>query len=299
MSTCSGILHASPFPRRPYERRCTIVRYRSARYRDFIQPQGYDDELRTVFRIGDTTWAVAALFRERGRAPFDQRDVAFFTAISGIVAGAIRRHAITTAVRPSDISHEPGLLLFDARGVIVSANAAAESWLSRIYGLRDDARFADVFANPAAPDLEAAIPVIPLLAKARAVAAGRIDGQARLRLRDASGSWVMLHASALAGDTGEGTVAVVVEPAKSADIAPIVIEAYGLTARERDVVRAIARGSSTPQIATELFLSQHTVRDYIKSVFEKIGVNSRAELVARLFAEHYADPFHETLVHID
>jgi len=40
------------------------------------------------------------------------------------------------------------------------------------------------------------------------------------------------------------------------------------------------------------------VRDYIKSVFDKIGVSSRGELVAKLFAEHYADPFHETLVEV-
>jgi DNA-binding CsgD family transcriptional regulator len=272
---------------------------RSARYRDFIQPQGYDDELRTVFRVGESTWGVAALFRERGRKAFDERDVAVFAAISSVVAAAIRRHAVTAAVRAPTISDEPGLLLFDNRGLIVSANAAAASWLSRIYGLSADASLVDLFANPTAPDLEAAIPVIPLLAKARAVAAGRVDGQARLRLRDTAGNWVMLHASALAGGTGGDTLAVVVEPAKSADIAPIVIEAYGLTPRERDVVRAIARGSSTPQIATELHLSAHTVRDYIKSVFEKIGVNSRAELVAKLFAEHYADTFHETLVHID
>ena len=94
------------------------------------------------------------------------------------------------------------------------------------------------------------------------------------------------------------TVAVVVEAAKSAEIAPIIIEAYGLTPRERDVLRAIARGSSTPEIAAELFLSPHTVRDYIKTVFDKIGVTSRSELVATLFAEHYADPLHETMVEV-
>ena len=33
--------------------------------------------------------------------------------------------------------------------------------------------------------------------------------------------------------------------------------------------------------------------------FEKVNVSSRAELVARLFAEHYADPFHDTLVRLD
>ena len=63
-------------------------------------------------------------------------------------------------------------------------------------------------------------------------------------------------------------------------------------------MRAIARGNSTPEIAAELFLSAHTVRDYIKAVFDKVGVSSRGELVAKLFAEHYADPFHETLVEI-
>ena len=62
---------------------------------------------------------------------------------------------------------------------------------------------------------------------------------------------------------------------------------------------AIARGGSTAEIAAELFLSPHTVRDYVKTVFEKLGVSSRGELVARLFAEHYSDPVHATMVHAD
>ncbi len=40
------------------------------------------------------------------------------------------------------------------------------------------------------------------------------------------------------------------------------------------------------------------MRDYIKAVFDKVGVSSRGELVAKLFAEHYSDPFHETLVEV-
>ena len=42
---------------------------RSARYRDFLQPQGYDDELRVVFRNAGRSWGVAGLFREPGRTP--------------------------------------------------------------------------------------------------------------------------------------------------------------------------------------------------------------------------------------
>ena len=45
---------------------------------------------------------------------------------------------------------------------------------------------------------------------------------------------------------------------------------------------------ATAEIAARLHLSAHTVRDYVKATFEKVGVSSRGELVAKLFAEHYA-----------
>ena len=271
---------------------------RSPRFRNFVQPQGFDDELRMVFRSGENTWAMGALYRDKGHRPFSAEDVALMAAVSGLVAAALRARMAVGQVAPA-LSAAPGLLMFDGRGVLVSANAEATRWLGGIYGQGDQSaqRWLEVLADPAAGDLESAIPVVPLLARARAVAAGLDRGPARLRLRDRTGRWLVLHASCLSGGAADGSVAVVVEPAKSTDIAPIIIEAYGLSPRERDVVRAIARGSSTPDIAAELFLSAHTVRDYIKSVFEKVGVSSRGELVAKLFAEHYSDDMHALAVH--
>jgi DNA-binding CsgD family transcriptional regulator len=68
---------------------------------------------------------------------------------------------------------------------------------------------------------------------------------------------------------------------------PIIVEAYDLTAREQDVIRLIARGCGTAEVADGLYLSPHTVRDHVKTIFRKLGVASRGELVAKLFAEHY------------
>jgi hypothetical protein len=34
-------------------------------------------------------------------------------------------------------------------------------------------------------------------------------------------------------------------------------------------------------------------------VFEKVGVSSRGELIAKLFAEHYSEAMHATAVHVD
>jgi DNA-binding CsgD family transcriptional regulator len=79
--------------------------------------------------------------------------------------------------------------------------------------------------------------------------------------------------------------ALVIGPARTTDLAPIIVEAHELTAREQEIARLIARGVSTAEIAGRLYLSTHTVRDHIKATFEKLDVSSRGELVAKLFAE--------------
>jgi DNA-binding NarL/FixJ family response regulator len=67
------------------------------------------------------------------------------------------------------------------------------------------------------------------------------------------------------------------------DIADRVPEPYDeLTAREVQVVRLVARGMSNKTIANELEISPRTVEGHLNHVFDKVGVESRTELV------HYA-----------
>jgi DNA-binding NarL/FixJ family response regulator len=82
-----------------------------------------------------------------------------------------------------------------------------------------------------------------------------------------------------------------IEPAKGSEVAPIIVQAYELSLREQQITESIARGLPTSAIAARLHLSTHTVRDYVKAIFEKVQVSSRGELVAKLFAEHYV-PLH-------
>jgi DNA-binding NarL/FixJ family response regulator len=59
---------------------------------------------------------------------------------------------------------------------------------------------------------------------------------------------------------------------------------YGLTARESEVAAFLAEGMSNQAIAEALFISEHTVKSHLKSIFQKTGVASRTQVVAR-FAE--------------
>jgi DNA-binding NarL/FixJ family response regulator len=52
-----------------------------------------------------------------------------------------------------------------------------------------------------------------------------------------------------------------------------------LTKREEDVVRLLAEGLTNRDIAAQLGLSEHTVRNYLFRVFDKLGVSTRVELV--------------------
>lgn len=275
---------------------------RSVRYREFMSPLGFEDELRATFSVGGSVWGIVDLYRSSATQPFTAEEVDLVRSMSGVVATALRDHVRAVSPwlgRPS----APGLIVLDAEGRAVSSNAEAQAWLRDLWpcsatGCDDGPASLDLYELR---DCDQAVPtpLYALAARARAVAEGRERVPARLRLRDQRGRWLVLHASALSSpDGGGGTVAIVIEAAKSAEVAPIVIEAYSLTPRERDVLAAIARGESTAEIAAQLFLSPHTVRDYVKTVFEKVGVSSRNELVARLFSEHYADPLHATMAHV-
>ena len=52
--------------------------------------------------------------------------------------------------------------------------------------------------------------------------------------------------------------------------------------REREVLACLVAGERVPTIAGKLFISQHSVRNHLKSMFRKLGVGSQGELIERV-----------------
>ena len=61
-----------------------------------------------------------------------------------------------------------------------------------------------------------------------------------------------------------------------------------LTRREEEVARLVAEGLTNREIAGKLHLSEHTVKNYIFSIFEKTGVSNRVGLVLYAFSQQDA-----------
>lgn len=59
-----------------------------------------------------------------------------------------------------------------------------------------------------------------------------------------------------------------------------------LSRREQEIAKMVARGLTTKEMATEAFISENTVKQHLKRIFMKLGVNSRAQLVQSAWILH-------------
>jgi DNA-binding CsgD family transcriptional regulator len=161
-------------------------------------------------------------------------------------------------------------MLFAPGGELISANEEARALLHELgAGEQGDGGLP--------------LPAAGALLRARAIAEEREDGPARVLTRSRSGRWLACHGSCLRDADGRlGTTALLIEPARPAEIAPLLMAAYELSAREQQITALIAHGCSTTGIAERLHISRHTVRDYMKGILAKVGARSRGELVATL-----------------
>lgn len=231
----------------------------SARARTVWRPLGIDQEIRTLFTVDGTCWGAAGMVRS-GR-DFDEREAEFLAAVAPAIASASR-----VAVRVEAASAIPGMapaiVVLGGSGELRTATPAVREWRER---------FDDI-----APER------FELLLHLMWVGARSSPSHVfRTRVRDGRAGWATLEASPLVGEDEE-QVAVLLTPAAADDLGTLLLAAYGLTSREREVCREVILGRPTVEIARRLFISSFTVQDHLKSIFVKVGVHSRGELVERL-----------------
>src|SRR5919198_547248 len=109
---------------------------------------------------------------------------------------------------------------------------------------------------------------------------GATAGSAPDRSRAATACTTAGSSRYLAGPLVRDGVAVTIEEAPAPEVLPLITRTQQLTAREAELVRHVTRGLSTSALAAQLHISEHTVQDHLKSVFDKVGVRSRREPVA-------------------
>jgi DNA-binding NarL/FixJ family response regulator len=70
-----------------------------------------------------------------------------------------------------------------------------------------------------------------------------------------------------------------------------------LTDREREVLAAIARGSSHAEISDELFIGAATVKSHVSSILTKLGLRDRAQMVVFAYESGLVEPGERDIGH--
>ncbi|MFJ5308366.1 LuxR C-terminal-related transcriptional regulator [Streptomyces sp. NPDC088350] len=243
----------------------------SVYYRDILAPAGLTDELRVTLKAAGHTWGLLVLCRGPRSRPFTPDDVRRAAAVSAPAAAGLRRALLLTGIDSPGAPAAPGLVVTDRGGRISSVSPTAAHWLGQLAEKHRTGEKSPPYALSA------------VLQQVRHAPAGSMIS-ARVRTR--AGRWITVSAWRQ-GPPGEELAYAALTPSQPGELAALVLDTYGLTQRERDVTQQVLRGSSGAEISGALHISEYTVQDHLRKVFDKIGVRSRRELTGTLFLRHY------------
>ncbi len=232
------------------------ARAATARWNDLYRPLGIGYDLRAPLRAGGRIWGSAELFRSPGALDFDDREVAFVGAAADRLGAAVRVATLssdsTVDTDREVVMEGPALLVVGRDGTLESVTPAAEDWLARAVS----------------DGLEGLGMALRGVVGAVVVGLERRPGRA---VASRAGGWPCTPRRCTTGRARD-LIAVSIEAAGAAEVSRLLLAAYGLSDRERDVCVEVLAGRSSKEIAGRLFISTHTVQDHLKSIFAKSGV---------------------------
>ena len=252
----------------------------SEKTRSQFSAAGMHCQVNASFVSGGRLWGTWCLMRAERTRSTDARARALLQRLVPHIARGLQSSALIDrgAVTPPRREREDGagVLVLDERHRPLVRTRAVSACLEDL---------ADVGLRM--PE-DLPLSVLALVSRLRRA---RVDVAAtlRVRTRGRSGRWYTMRASfAEPNEHGGRATVIVVQPAAVREIAGLLTQLYDLSAREREVVAAVARGESTKEIAASLGVSGHTVLEHIDRACNKIGVRGRKALIGKLFFDGYA-----------
>lgn len=241
---------------------------RDLAWREIFGPVGVRDHLHALLVADGTCWAQLHLGRLSPNSRFSDADAEFIAGVAPMLAARLRDGLRVPGARADDHADpEPGTIIVDEDLSLVAATEHAWRWVDRL-------------GVPVGDDTEPLPGFMYVVANRVASSPAHPQAPASVRLQAADGCWVVVRVAPLIGAVGG--YAITIEAARRADLAPLLVRAWSLTPRERDVARLVIDGLSGEQIARALFISVHTVRDHVKSIYGKTGVTRRQDFLAAL-----------------
>ena len=245
----------------------------SLMWRGILNRYGISDVASVVFADRFGMWGFLDLWREDSKPAYQDSDAAFLDSVSGTITTALRScqaQTLTAPAVPPGRELGPVVFLLDDSLRVLSETPASQEWLRML--LPPDADRSPVPAS-----------VYNVAGQLQAIEQG-VDGHpATARVHLSNGFWVTLRAARLnrSEQAQLAVIAVTIEETSPVDRLEVFGRAYGLSARETELMSLLATGSDTRDLASRMFLSENTIQDHLKSIFAKTSSRNRRSLLSR------------------
>ena len=245
----------------------------SLMWRGLLNRYGISDVASVVFADRFGMWGFLDLWREDPKPAYQDGDAAFLASVSGTITTALRScqaQTLTAPAVPPGRELGPVVFLLDDSLRVLSETPASQEWLRML--LPPDADRSPVPAS-----------VYNVAGQLQAIEQG-VDGHpATARVHLSNGFWVTLRAARLnrSEQAQLAVIAVTIEETSPVDRLEVFGRAYGLSARETELMSLLATGSDTRDLASRMFLSENTIQDHLKSIFAKTSSRNRRTLLSR------------------
>ncbi len=242
-------------------------------WRDLLVRYGIGDVASVVFEDRFGCWAFLELWRSDTAGRFTGAEAQLLAALVDPLTLALRRcQANTFVVRPphDQPRRGPVVLVLSPDLQVRSQTPQAQAYLRELVPSAEDRQ-----PIPAA--------AYNVAAQLLAVENGIDNNPPTARVHVSDGFWMTVRAARLdgAGPAGEQDIVVTLEESSAAERVDLFCRAFGLTARERELVDHLVGGRDTREIARRMFLSENTVQDHLKSIFAKTATRNRRTLLSR------------------
>ena len=246
---------------------------RSLVWRDLLCRYDVRDAASIVFTDRFGCWAFLELWRSGAASPFSRAEAAFLAELVEPLTSALRRcQANTFAIPP-----EPNLPRVGAIVLLLSPDLQVRGQTTETLA------YLRLLVPPDAGRLPIPAAAYNVAAQLLATESGVDSNPPSARVHLAGSRWMTVRAARIDGPAPphERDIAVTIEQTAPADRADLFSRACGLSDRQRELLQHLVVGGDTREVAQRMFLSQNTVQDHLKAIFEKTATHSRRALLAR------------------
>ncbi len=259
---------------------------RSEYYNDFLRPQSIHHQMVIYLRSGVQTLGLLGLCRSRGERNFSSTDFEKGELLGSYLAGALERAIFMGKVtKSSEIIHSicpdlpyRGLMVLDERLDLVYASEGALETISCLTG--DEQTASD--PTPPLPEELCAVSQ-NLLESSAGKSVGAPSVEVDLRAR---GTGRPVSSSLRVVDCPQNQRLCLIHfgENESTDLLRAQLEKLGLSRRELEVADLVCEGLKNSEISKKLFISEYTVENHLRSIYEKLEVKNRTAMAHKVMS---------------